>query len=95
MVKHLLQVLESKVALFTIAGTQRFCDFTNKVKLRGGVVSEFVCCNTFSYIWPLLENQRSEGGRVYIFGKVSSLGVQKCQNQSHESYKRKVIATES
>ena len=57
-----------------------------------GLLSEFVCRNTFSYIWPQLENHRQGG--VYIFGKVSSPGVQKFQNWSHKSYKGKVIGAE-
>ena len=60
----------------------------------GGIVYR----NTFSYILLSLESHRSErggGAKVYIFGKVSSLGVQKFQNQSHRSYKRKAIAAEA
>ena len=43
----------------------------------GGVLSEFVCRNTFPDIWPILENHLSEGAIFYIFGKVSSLGAKK------------------
>ena len=36
-----------------------------------------------------LRNEDGGGGtKVYIFGKVSLLGVQKFQNQSHMSYKK-------
>ena len=33
--------------------------------------------------------------KVYIFGKVSLLGVQKFQNQSQMSYKRKAFVAEA
>ena len=35
------------------------------------------------------------GTKVYIFGKVSLLGVQKFQNQGHMSYKRKAFVAEA
>ena len=35
------------------------------------------------------------GTKVYIFGKVSLLGVQIFQNQSHMSYKRKAFVAEA
>ena len=53
------------------------------IKGGGGGLCQNVCCNTFSYIWSRLENHRSEGAKVCIFGEVPSLGVQKFQNQSH------------
>ena len=52
------------------------------------------------YIWPYMYvvNNKLEGGgggaKVYTFGKVSSLGVQKFHHQSHRSYKKKVIVAE-
>ena len=35
------------------------------------------------------------GGKLYIFGRVSLLGVQKFQNQNHMSYKRKAFVAEA
>ena len=49
------------------------------------------------YIWHYVVNDKLErggGGEVYTFGKVSSLGVQKFHQQSHRSYKKKVIVAE-
>ena len=49
------------------------------------------------YIWPYVVNNKLEGGgaaKVYTFGKVSLLGVQKFHQQSHRSYKKKVIVAE-
>ena len=55
------------------------------------------CATTHFYIFGLnLRNEDWGGGtKVYIFGKISLLGVQKFQNQSHMSYKRKAFVTEA
>ena len=58
------------------------------------------CATTHFYIFGLnLRNEDWGGGgggaKVYIFGKVSLLGVQEFQNQSHMSYKRKDFVAEA
>ena len=60
-------------------------------------MSEFVCLNTFCTFAPTLRKINrggGGGGKVYNFGKVSSLEVQIFQKQSHKSYKKKVNVEE-
>ena len=60
-------------------------------------MSEFLCLNTFYTFAPTLRKINrggGGGGKVYTFGKVSSLEVQKFHWQSHRSYKKKVYVEE-
>ena len=62
----------------------------------GGGCSVRICVAThFHTFGPNLRTKDQRGGEVYIFGKVSSLGVQKFQNQGHKSYKRKAVGAEA
>ena len=61
-------------------------------------MSECVCLNTFCTFAPTLRKINrgggGEGGKVYTFGKVSSLEAQEFHWQSHRSYKKKVNVEE-
>ena len=63
---------------------------TCKMCLKG-VLSELVCYNTFHIFGPNLRSIDQGGAIVYIFVKVPSQEVQKFQDQSQMSYKRKAI----
>ena len=68
---------------------------TCKMHLKKG--SQSWCAATHFYMFgPFLRSEdRGGGGEVYIFGKISLLGVQKFQSHSHMSYKRKAFVAES
>ena len=66
---------------------------TCKMCLKACSVRIGVSQHIFLYLGLTID--REGGGGVYIFGKVSSLGVQKFQKQSHMSYKRKAIVAEA